>query len=489
MADDSFRRSALCAIKSRDGWAESSSVGASWQAPDMSFLNRAEPSAPRFPIQALGKAAAYLECAARGASAPPDYVAAMLFAAVGAIVGKKCHVRINDDWSEPVAPWSVIVGFPSTGKTPACKPIRRKLRALEKTWAEAHVERLQHQIAEAEMRDASIEEVTALRAELKTPPRLLVNDTTAEALARVETRAKDGLLVERDELAGLIEGLERYGAGGDRAFYLEAYDLGAFTIDRVKAGTLHIENHCFSLFGGIQPDRFRTLLTHFGDDDGFAARLLVFWPDTTRPTSIPTGANHGQMVTALDRLDSIRALSPGQSIELWFSDVGFSLFDAWYGTKFSRRVGKGSKAGSAYGKLAGMTARVAGCLHLLEFAFGGDDDQGVPVKIERQTVSAALTLIEDYFVPQIERTYFGIDLSIEDSIASAMLNYCRVNGLRAFNMRQARREWGIAGASRKGAAQDFDVASTVLIEAGWVRQLETGSRAKDFEVNSALFSS
>ncbi len=488
MTDDAFRRAAICAIRSRDGWATCDSVGANWQAPDMSLLNKAEPRSPWFPIEALGSAADYVESAARGASAPPDYVAAMLFAAVGAVVGKKCHVRISDDWIEPVSPWCVIVGFPSTGKTPACKPIRRKLRDMEREWAKQHVEHLEHLIAEAEAREASIEEVSVLRAELIGPPRLLVNDTTAEALARVESRASDGLLVERDELAGLIEGLERYGAGGDRAFYLEAYDIGAFTIDRVKAGTLHIDNHCFSIFGGIQPDRFRTLLTHSGDDDGLAARLLVFWPDANRPASIPKGADHGQMIAALDRLDSIRAVSPGQSIQLRLSKDGFDLFNAWYSSKFSQRVGNGDKAGSAYGKLAGMAARVAGCLHLLEFAFGRLDGDSLPVRIDAQIIAAALTLIEDYFVPQIERTYFGTDLSREDAIASAMLNYCRGNGQRAFNMRQVRREWGISGASRKGAAQDFDAACALLVEAGWVRPLETGSRAKDFKVNPALFS-
>jgi hypothetical protein len=39
-----------------------------------------------------------------------------------------------------------------------------------------------------------------------------------------------------------------------RAFYLEAWsgDSG-FTIDRIGRGTIHVEDCCISLFGGIQP--------------------------------------------------------------------------------------------------------------------------------------------------------------------------------------------------------------------------------------------
>ncbi|MEL6859244.1 MAG: DUF3987 domain-containing protein [Pseudomonadota bacterium] len=488
MADDAFRRLALQSIKSRDGWGKNLSVAANWSEPDRSLLESADPEAPRFPIEVLGRAGNYVASAARGANAPVDYVAAMLMVAVGAIVGKKCHVRLSNDWIEPVSLWCVIVGPPSSGKTPACKPVRSALRSLEKKWAADLAERLQREIAEAQALDASLEEINSLNAELNAPPRLLINDSTAEALARVEMRAPDGLLVERDELAGLIEGLERYGAGGDRAFYLEGYDSGAFTIDRVKAGTLHIDNHCFSIFGGIQPDRLRTLLTHSGDDDGFAARLLIFWPDPIRPTTIPSGADHTRMETALGRLDDLRHLSEGQPIDLWLTDDAMDMLNGWYGTKFSDRVGTTGKIGSAYGKLAGMTARIAGCLHLLNHAFGDEVEHDPTLNISSATVSNALELIEGYFVRQIERTYSGTGLPGEERIAAALLNHCRENGLQAFNLRQARREWGISGSARKGAVTEFDGAAALLIETGWARQVHSRNRTKDYEINPILFS-
>ena len=132
----------------------------------------------------------------------------------------------------------MLVGAPSSGKTPACKALRRFLAKLQRDMIELHTRLIEGDILEAEQRDASPEEITSLREKLKTPPRYLINDSTSEALSRVEARSPRGLLIERDELAGLLEALERYSAGVDRAYYLEGFDSGGFTLDRVKAGTI-----------------------------------------------------------------------------------------------------------------------------------------------------------------------------------------------------------------------------------------------------------
>lgn len=487
MKDDPIRNNAKARLKAQYGWAKDANIGANWLSPDWSVIRDAAVSAPPFPSALFGNAADYIRSAAKGAGAPVDYVAAMLIAAVGATLCKKCRVHISDDWIVPLVIWCAIVGPPSSGKTPATKPIRRALYAMQARWAEAHKDRIEAEIAEAEARGACIEEVMQLRDQLKAAPRLLVNDSTAEALARVELRAPDGLLVERDELAGLIENLERYGAGGDRAYYLEAYDTGPFTIDRVKAGTLHIENHCFSVFGGIQPERFRALLTHSGDDDGFAARQLIFWPEPIAPTSIPQGTDHGQMIAALDRLDSIRSMAVNSIVEFSLSRNAFSALEQWYVGPFGERYGTTGKLGSAYGKLSGMVARIAGCLHLLDWAFDEKCPEELPMRIDQDTVGRAIDLVESYFVPQLQRAYHGTDLPNEERIASGILDHCKRSGLKAFNARQARREWGIAGSSRKGASQDFDAATTFLEETGWAKPLQRKGGAKDFDVNPALF--
>lgn len=60
-------------------------------------------------------------------------------------------------------------------------------------------------------------------------------DTTTEALPRLLAEHPRGLLYKRDEPAGWLGNHDRYGGhGGDRAFFLEAWDGGAYVADRVK---------------------------------------------------------------------------------------------------------------------------------------------------------------------------------------------------------------------------------------------------------------
>src|SRR4029453_19596824 len=68
-------------------------------------------------------------------------------------------------------------------------------------------------------------------------PRLRAADATIEALAALLAGNARGLIYQRDEIAGWIGNMDRYGgAGGDRAFWIEAYGGRSYTVDSVKKG-------------------------------------------------------------------------------------------------------------------------------------------------------------------------------------------------------------------------------------------------------------
>src|SRR5262249_55709553 len=97
----------------------------------------------------------------------------------------------------------------------------------------------------------------AFEAPAYTPPterRYLVNDATVEKLGALLNENPNGLLVQRDEILGLIQLMDRQGHENDRAFYCEAWNgTGRYVYDRIGRGTLVIESACISLLGGIQP--------------------------------------------------------------------------------------------------------------------------------------------------------------------------------------------------------------------------------------------
>ena len=116
-----------------------------------------------------------------------------------------------------------------------------------------------------------------------------------------------GLLLHRDELAGLSGNLDRYGGkGGDRALWLEAYGGRPFTVDRRKTDKpLHIQTLAISMVGCIQPDRLDEMLLQ-AEDDGLLARMLMFWPAPApfrRPQNRPDDAILKRAYQRLQRLE------------------------------------------------------------------------------------------------------------------------------------------------------------------------------------------
>src|SRR5579884_2337632 len=94
------------------------------------------------------------------------------------------------------------------------------------------------------------------------------------------------------------------GGGGDREFYLEAWDGngGSFSIERIVRASIVIKSLCLAIFGGIQPGKLRSYVAEAVSDgagaDGLLQRFqLLAWPDRLgewhRPQHWPdTAAKH-----------------------------------------------------------------------------------------------------------------------------------------------------------------------------------------------------
>ena len=122
-------------------------------------------------------------------------------------------------------------------KTPAINAALRPIEARQNEVIDAYAVRLAEYEAAMKRFDkkSGVEEPT----EPAKPPRYVVSDITVEKLAEISARKPRGLLVKRDEFAGLIGSMEKYGGRGggasDRAFWLQSYDGGPYTVDRVTS--------------------------------------------------------------------------------------------------------------------------------------------------------------------------------------------------------------------------------------------------------------
>ena len=210
-------------------------------------------------------------------------------------------------WARAIWEWArdarcsgvALVGMPSTGKTtPGMRSVIEATRTIEREAEPDWIGRCQEyaaKVAAAKLREEKWNsEVRAAvgkngnplwkpsEAEAPPPPapfRLMAMDCTAEELQRLLADQLRGLLFMRNELAGWLGSHDKYGGNGaDRAFFPEAWDGGVYIADRVKVHgkPIRIPRTSLAIFGGLQPELLRKLLT--GDDDGLVARFIYLWP-------------------------------------------------------------------------------------------------------------------------------------------------------------------------------------------------------------------
>jgi Protein of unknown function (DUF3987) len=155
------------------------------------------PSQP-FPVDVLPEAVRrFVEGGARALGCPVDFLAVPALVVAGAALGNTWRLSITPTHQEHAALFGLIVGPPGSGKSPALTMALAPLRAIE----QAHLGCYRTDQA----RWLELEETR--RGPVPQARRCLVDDVHAETLAPVLEANPRGILIARDDLGGLIQGL------------------------------------------------------------------------------------------------------------------------------------------------------------------------------------------------------------------------------------------------------------------------------------------
>ncbi|OYV99227.1 MAG: hypothetical protein B7Z58_18775, partial [Acidiphilium sp. 37-64-53] len=301
-----------------------------------------------------------------------------------------------------------------------------------------------------------------------------------------------GMMLQRDELAGWIAAMDRYGggAGGDRPFWLQAYGGRAWTPDRVKDGDdpVHVPHLLWSILGTIQPDRVSTLMMS-GDDDGLSARFIYCWPEALPPRRPSCEAD---TEAALDRLRRIRALpwqrDPEPHLLPFTGPAAVALHD-WRIEVATMETAASGLMLSWLGKLPGLAVRIALVLELLAWS-EKPNDTPEPEAIGDRAVIAAITFLSDFAIPMARRTFGAAALPEAERDARRLARWLIQQRpmpatVNARAIRQRGEGPGIPDAER------METALKELDAAGWVRAAPAraaghGRSRKDWATNPKL---
>jgi hypothetical protein len=335
----------------------------------------------------------------RTQSLPVDDVAAvtmLLVAASGVVkLGTQVLVSESADYRVPLNLYAALVARSGAKKSPVSRLLVKELtRDLRLELARDHTRAL------AAWHEENHGTKPSDRTEPPKPVYLSVSDFTAEALSeqlQVQEARGMGLLIHRDEIAGMFGSLNAYrkGRGGDEELLLEAYDGSGVTSLRVAVnGGGRFYDRChLSIWGTIQPAVLKSLVAG-GDASGLWARFL-FIPLPDRVVPLPESESYAEQQAAQAAAEALAGVCGHiyrqPRLQLPLSAAARRAFVA-YETRCQRDVQSTVIAaqGALFGKAAGKALRIAGLLHLVHQA-AEDGEHGKEITEDMLVRATTLT--------------------------------------------------------------------------------------------------
>lgn len=329
-----------------------------------------------------------------------------------------CAAAISDDiqlqvkrhdpsWRESARLWVGLVGSPSMKKTPIISTALRPLRRIDGNLMRVFVQKKDDydRLTAKEKREA----------ERPRQERRVISDATVEAAQEVLRDSPRGVLSAQDELSGWFGQMDKYAPGkgsqADRAFWLQAYNGGTYSLNRVGRGASYIPNCSVSLLGGIQPEPVRAIAgdTH---DDGLVQRLI---PVVLRPgkvgRDIPADKTLSDYERLIERLEVMRPSAhlagDGRVSPLRLSDAARAIrerLELEHLELVAALEGVSPKLAAHFGKYDGLFARLCVIWHCVDHA----DQLNPPGEVSERTAERVAAFMERYLRPSAIAFYAGL---------------------------------------------------------------------------------
>lgn len=285
-----------------------------------------------------------------------SFVAAPALVASMACIGAARSISPKPSWpGEPCVAWLCVVAPSGTLKSPAVDAALRPVRDIQRLALDEYDDRLKEYEHDRKVYSRALKKYETGRDDSDLPPveperpacyRIIVNDTTIEALVPILKSNPRGVLVDRDELAGWLGSFAKYrsrGAGDDEPAWLTLHRAGLLIVDRKTSGTLSVPTAAASVLGTSQPSIIREALEGRRTASGLAARLLIIsppvwpkrWSKRYPPRSVVEG--YATIIAKLAALPMGVGEHGPEPIELTLSADAEAAWVAWYNLHATRQ--------------------------------------------------------------------------------------------------------------------------------------------------------
>jgi hypothetical protein len=430
-------------------------------------------------------------------SCPLDYVVTPLLIGAGAVLGNRVGIlpkQHDTSWEVYPVLWGGIIGPPGSMKSPAMEQALKPLRHIEEQECLAYAAQASQYALDKKRYDKELVAYKAgkgltIPVEPTEPrkPRLIVNDSTYQALGVILSDNPHGVVVVGDELSGLLQSLDTAGQEGARGFYLSGWGgTGSYIFDRIGRGTVHLKSYALSIFGGFQPDRIRHYVQAAqggsAQNDGLLQRFqLLVWPEQEGTFSLvdrqPDLAALNQMTDALLGLRGPSGSAPHAPTLLHFASSAQEVFDAWFtaNENMCRSVDLGASRQSHLAKYRSLIPALALLFHRLE-QHSGDVCEGCLFSAIHYAA---------YLNSHSRRIYAAVNGQDHQALQALSRKLTQGVLTSGFTCRSVYTK----GWAELGTKERVGPALERLVELGWLRErvVETGGRKTvEYDVNPLI---
>ena len=311
-----------------------------------------------------------------------------------------------------------------------------------------------------------------------------MSDITTESLGIILNDNPRGVVMIRNELSGLVAGLNQYkgGKGHDRQVYLSLWDGDSFVIDRKSdhsrdGAPLYVLDPFTAIVGNLQPDvlvqlRGESVRGVLPPNDGFLDRFLFSYP-----TDLPVVGERWRVVsdelrnewqTVVERLLGLQMVE-GDTPRPFFvrlTDCARPVWEAFthaHAAEMNHAEFHEHLRGP-WSKLRGYCGRLALILHYLRWACNEVHDE----RVDGESMGRAVRLI-DYFKSHCRKVHAVMDSDPRVYLARKVLRWIVAEGIERFSRRDAHQ----AFRSLFKTVDQIDPILTLLEKHGLIREAIT----------------
>ena len=384
------------------------------------------PKFKRFPVKHLpDPMRSFVKEASAAIGCDESFVALPLLSCVGSAIGNTCRLVVKSGWHAPPAIWTMIVAESGTAKSPAFKAAKASVQRHQRRLLETHDQRfadfeLEQEEYEGALKRHRQSKSTEPPPDKPVPPtaeRVVVSDTTVEALAQVLSHNPRGVLLLRDELAGWLGSFNAYKAsrGADEANWLQMFDGDALCVDRKNEGSrpTFVPSALVSITGGIQPDVLSKLMDRGKRASGMSSRFLFASPPR-RPQKWSDDEVGDKTQSAVDemfgRLYEIPFAEDGEPHYVGMDREAKSLYVEFFNQHHDEQADLVGDEARAWSKLVGYVPRLALVFHVVRQVMAG-----LPItdSVGADCIEAAIGIVA-WSKNEAERIYGSIDATDDE---------------------------------------------------------------------------